>query len=73
MKNVSFFSLQEDKTPKDLDFWLEELYTPGFDSLLKRKEAEHRRRLCKILSSVTVSIFVLIIIVVLVIVLQKKT
>ncbi|XP_029300995.1 major intrinsically disordered NOTCH2-binding receptor 1-like [Cottoperca gobio] len=26
------------KTPKDLDFWLEDLYTPGFDSLLKKKE-----------------------------------
>uniref|UniRef100_A0A3Q2QBI2 Membrane integral NOTCH2 associated receptor 2 n=1 Tax=Fundulus heteroclitus TaxID=8078 RepID=A0A3Q2QBI2_FUNHE len=39
--------------PKDLDFWLEDLYTPGFDSLLKRKEAEHRRkRLSKILPSI---------------------
>ncbi|XP_041825538.1 major intrinsically disordered NOTCH2-binding receptor 1-like [Melanotaenia boesemani] len=32
------------KTAKDLDFWLEDLYTPGFDSLLKRKEAEDRRK-----------------------------
>uniref|UniRef100_A0A3Q0RNG6 Membrane integral NOTCH2 associated receptor 2 n=1 Tax=Amphilophus citrinellus TaxID=61819 RepID=A0A3Q0RNG6_AMPCI len=64
----------QDKTPKDLDFWLEELYTPGFDSLLKRKEAEERRKICKILSSITVSVFALIIIIiVLVIVLQKNT
>lgn len=46
------FLLQEN-TPKDLDFWLEDLYTPGFDSLLKRKEAEERKKkLCKILSLV---------------------
>uniref|UniRef100_A0A3Q4GEN5 Major intrinsically disordered Notch2-binding receptor 1-like C-terminal domain-containing protein n=1 Tax=Neolamprologus brichardi TaxID=32507 RepID=A0A3Q4GEN5_NEOBR len=45
---------EEDKTPKDLDFWLEDLYTPGFDSLLIRKEAERRRRLCKIISSIIV-------------------
>ncbi|XP_030579751.1 major intrinsically disordered NOTCH2-binding receptor 1-like [Archocentrus centrarchus] len=72
--NLSDYLQEEDKTPKDLDFWLEELYTPGFDSLLKRKEAEERRRICKILSSITVSVFALIIIIiVLVIVLQKNT
>ncbi|XP_044190521.1 major intrinsically disordered NOTCH2-binding receptor 1-like [Thunnus albacares] len=32
------------KTPKDLDFWLEDLYTPGFDSLLKKKEAEQKKK-----------------------------
>lgn len=69
------FSLQEEeKTPKDLDFWLEDLYTPGFDSLLKKKEAEHKRkRLCKILSSIILSVCaVLIVIIVPVVVLQKK-
>ncbi|XP_076614596.1 major intrinsically disordered NOTCH2-binding receptor 1-like [Chaetodon auriga] len=62
------------KTAKDLDFWLEDLYTPGFDSLLKKKEAEHKRkRLCKILSSIILSIcVVLIVIVVPVVVLQRK-
>uniref|UniRef100_A0A087X3L7 Membrane integral NOTCH2 associated receptor 2 n=1 Tax=Poecilia formosa TaxID=48698 RepID=A0A087X3L7_POEFO len=45
--------LKDTKTPKELDFWLEDLYTPGFDSLLKRKEAEHKRkRLSKIVLSV---------------------
>uniref|UniRef100_A0A3P9C0M3 Membrane integral NOTCH2 associated receptor 2 n=1 Tax=Maylandia zebra TaxID=106582 RepID=A0A3P9C0M3_9CICH len=34
----------QDKTPKDLDFWLEDLYTPGFDSLLKRKEADKKQK-----------------------------
>ncbi|XP_022600143.1 UPF0258 protein KIAA1024-like homolog [Seriola dumerili] len=32
------------KTPKDMDFWLEDLYTPGFDSLLKKTEAKHKRK-----------------------------
>uniref|UniRef100_A0A3B4V6Y6 Membrane integral NOTCH2 associated receptor 2 n=1 Tax=Seriola dumerili TaxID=41447 RepID=A0A3B4V6Y6_SERDU len=45
------------KTPKDMDFWLEDLYTPGFDSLLKKTEAKHKRkRLCKILFSVIFSV-----------------
>ncbi|XP_038590692.1 major intrinsically disordered NOTCH2-binding receptor 1-like homolog [Micropterus salmoides] len=66
--------LKEEKTPKDLDFWLEDLYTPGFDSLLKKKEAEHRRkRLCMILSAIILSVCaVLIVIIVPVVVLQKK-
>ncbi|KAI7793316.1 putative UPF0258 protein [Triplophysa rosa] len=39
--------------PRELNFWLEDLYTPGYDSLLKKKEAELRRKkICKILSSV---------------------
>uniref|UniRef100_A0A3B4YYK5 Membrane integral NOTCH2 associated receptor 2 n=1 Tax=Seriola lalandi dorsalis TaxID=1841481 RepID=A0A3B4YYK5_SERLL len=62
------------KTPKDMDFWLEDLYTPGFDSLLKKTEAKHKRkRLCKILFSVIFSVcVVLIVIIVPVVVLQKK-
>lgn len=70
-----FFRSQRDtKTPKDLDFWLEDLYTPGFDSLLKRMEAEDKRkRLLKIVLSVTLLLSAcLIIIVVPVVVLQKN-
>lgn len=69
------FSLQEDeKTPKDIDFWLEDLYTPGFDSLLKKKEAEHKRKkLCKIICSIILSVCtVLIVVIVPVVVLQNK-
>ncbi|KAM4719601.1 major intrinsically disordered NOTCH2-binding receptor 1-like [Anableps anableps] len=66
--------LKDTKAPKDLDFWLEDLYTPGFDALLKRKEAEHRRkRLSKIVPSVILLACVcLIIIIVPIVVLQKK-
>ncbi|XP_059213369.1 major intrinsically disordered NOTCH2-binding receptor 1-like [Centropristis striata] len=72
--NLADYLKEEEKTPKDLDFWLEDLYTPGFDSLLKKKEAEHKRkRLCKSLSLVIFSVFaVLIIIIVPVVILQKK-
>lgn len=69
------FPLQEEeKSPRDLDFWLEDLYTPGFDSLLKKKEAEHKRkRLCKILFAIIVSVSaVLIVIIVPVVVLHKN-
>uniref|UniRef100_A0A668UVK6 Major intrinsically disordered Notch2-binding receptor 1-like C-terminal domain-containing protein n=1 Tax=Oreochromis aureus TaxID=47969 RepID=A0A668UVK6_OREAU len=62
----------QDKTPKDLDFWLEDLYTPGFDSLLKRKEAERRRRLCKIISSIIVIVCALLLFIALAVVLQKN-
>lgn len=68
-------SLQkEESTPRDLDFWLEDLYTPGFDSLLKKKEAEHKRRkLCKIASLVILSVCaILIVIIVPLVVLQKQ-
>lgn len=68
--------VQEDqKSPKDLDFWLEDLYTPGFDSLLKKTEAEHKRKhLCKFLSLVILSICAVVIVVVVpLVVLQKKT
>lgn len=68
------FSIQEDeKTAKDLDFWLEDLYTPGFDSLLKKKEAEKRRnRLCKILWSITVSVCVLLVVILVPVVVLKQ-
>lgn len=71
---LSLFCQEEEKTPKDMDFWLEELYTPGFDSLLKKTEAEHRRkRLCKVLILVVFSVCVLLVVIVVpVVVLQKK-
>ncbi|XP_068191771.1 major intrinsically disordered NOTCH2-binding receptor 1-like [Antennarius striatus] len=63
--NLADYLKEEENTPKDLDFWLEDLYTPGFDSLLKKKEAEDRRkRLCKVLSSVILCICAVVVIVV---------
>ncbi|KAM6901019.1 major intrinsically disordered NOTCH2-binding receptor 1-like [Lycodopsis pacificus] len=72
--NLADYLKEEEKTPRDLDFWLEDLYTPGFDSLLKKKEAEHKRkRLCKIFSVIVLLVCaVLIVIIVPVVVLQKQ-
>ncbi|KAK1884548.1 Major intrinsically disordered NOTCH2-binding receptor 1-like [Dissostichus eleginoides] len=72
--NLEGYLKEEEKTAKDLDFWLEDLYTPGFDSLLKKKEAEHKRkRLCRILSVFLLCVgAALIVIIVPVLVLQKK-
>lgn len=44
-----FHQTQESLNPNNLEFWMEDIYTPGYDSLLKRKEAEFRRaKVCKI-------------------------
>ncbi|XP_026871920.2 major intrinsically disordered NOTCH2-binding receptor 1-like [Electrophorus electricus] len=54
--------LKED--PMKLNFWLEDLYTPGFDVLLKKKEAELKRnKMCKILTLVLLSICLLVIVI----------
>ncbi|XP_051539983.1 major intrinsically disordered NOTCH2-binding receptor 1-like [Myxocyprinus asiaticus] len=60
--------------PKDLSFWLEDLYTPGYDSLLKKKEAELKRnKICKIFAYIILSICaVVIIITVPIVVTQSK-
>lgn len=63
-----------EKTPRDLDFWLEDVYTPGFDSLLKKTEAQLRRRsLCRFLGLAVVSISAVLIVVVIPVVLLRKT
>ncbi|KAM4707135.1 major intrinsically disordered NOTCH2-binding receptor 1-like [Discoglossus pictus] len=56
--------LQEN--PNDLQYWLEDIYTPGYDSLLKKKEREKKySKYCKIFmfSSLACSILIAIIIV----------
>uniref|UniRef100_A0A3B3ZQD3 Major intrinsically disordered Notch2-binding receptor 1-like C-terminal domain-containing protein n=1 Tax=Periophthalmus magnuspinnatus TaxID=409849 RepID=A0A3B3ZQD3_9GOBI len=62
------------KTPKDLDFWLEELYTPGFDSLLRKKEAEEQqKKICKFLSLTLLSICVILIVILVPVMVLKKS
>lgn len=40
---------QDSLNPNNLEYWMEDIYTPGYDSLLKKKEAEFRRaKVCKI-------------------------
>ncbi|XP_041755247.1 major intrinsically disordered NOTCH2-binding receptor 1-like [Coregonus clupeaformis] len=71
--NLAGYLKEEEKGPQDLDFWLEDLYTPGYDSLLKKKEAEMKRnRLCKILTCVILSVCVIIVIITVPIVVTKN-
>ncbi|XP_061589188.1 major intrinsically disordered NOTCH2-binding receptor 1-like [Cololabis saira] len=72
--NLADYFKGEEKMPKDLDFWLEDLYTPGFDSLLKKKEAEHRRKkVCRILSSVIFLVCGVLIIIIVPVVFVNKS
>ncbi|XP_038126802.1 major intrinsically disordered NOTCH2-binding receptor 1-like [Cyprinodon tularosa] len=69
--NLADYS-KDEKSAKDLDFWLEDLYTPGFDSLLKRKEAEQRRkRLSRILPLVVVLLCVCLAVIIVPVLLNK--
>ncbi|XP_006626987.1 major intrinsically disordered NOTCH2-binding receptor 1-like [Lepisosteus oculatus] len=62
--------LKED--PSNLSFWMEDLYTPGYDSLLKKKENELKRnKICKIITLISVLICIFIVIVTVPIVVTK--
>ncbi|MBN3284798.1 MNAR1 protein, partial [Polyodon spathula] len=50
--------------PNELGFWMEDLYTPGYDTLLKNKETEKKRtKICKIIALVSVLSCALIVII----------
>ncbi|XP_073469169.1 major intrinsically disordered NOTCH2-binding receptor 1-like [Aquarana catesbeiana] len=52
------------ENPYELKYWLEDIYTPGFDSLLKKMEKEQKKsKLCKLLSFLALAVCILIAIV----------
>ncbi|KAM8972798.1 major intrinsically disordered Notch2-binding receptor 1 isoform 2-T2 [Pelodytes ibericus] len=56
---------QESLNPNNLEFWMEDIYTPGYDSLLKRKEAEFRRaKVCKMAALITAAACTVILVIV---------
>ncbi|KAJ6662798.1 hypothetical protein lerEdw1_011002 [Lerista edwardsae] len=56
---------QESLNPNNLEYWLEDIYTPGYDSLLKRKEAEFRRaKVCKIAALIAAAACTVILVIV---------
>ncbi|XP_038623223.1 major intrinsically disordered Notch2-binding receptor 1 [Tachyglossus aculeatus] len=56
---------QESLNPNNLEYWMEDIYTPGYDSLLKRKEAEFRRaKVCKIAALISAAICTVILVIV---------
>ncbi|KAM9330922.1 major intrinsically disordered NOTCH2-binding receptor 1-like [Gastrophryne carolinensis] len=58
------FSPYIKENPNELKFWLEDIYTPGYDSLLKRMEQEKKKsKLCKLLVFLALAVCILIAIV----------
>ncbi|OCT86707.1 major intrinsically disordered Notch2-binding receptor 1 [Xenopus laevis] len=56
---------QESLNPNNLEFWMEDIYTPGYDSLIKRKEAEFRRaKVCKMAALITAAACTVILVIV---------
>ncbi|XP_060115871.1 major intrinsically disordered Notch2-binding receptor 1 [Heteronotia binoei] len=56
---------QESLNPNNLEYWMEDIYTPGYDSLLKRKEAEFRRaKACKIAALIAAATCTVILVIV---------
>ncbi|XP_025293640.1 major intrinsically disordered Notch2-binding receptor 1 [Canis lupus baileyi] len=56
---------QESLNPNNLEYWMEDIYTPGYDSLLKRKEAEFRRaKVCKIAALIAAATCTVILVIV---------
>uniref|UniRef100_A0A8C6SZ80 Membrane integral NOTCH2 associated receptor 1 n=1 Tax=Neogobius melanostomus TaxID=47308 RepID=A0A8C6SZ80_9GOBI len=51
--------------PAHLEYWLEDVYTPGFDSLLRRKQADLRRaRACKLAALIAAATCTLLLVIV---------
>lgn len=58
---------QESLNPNNMEFWMEDIYTPGYDALLRRKEATLRRvKVCKLIALIGTALAVILIAVVLI-------
>lgn len=48
-----------------MEFWMDDIYTPGYDALLRRKEANLRRaKICKLLALIGIVVAIILIIVI---------
>ncbi|XP_059184915.1 major intrinsically disordered Notch2-binding receptor 1-like [Centropristis striata] len=64
---VSPLDLQtgESLNPNNMEFWMDDIYTPGYDALLRRKEADLRRaKVCKLLALIATAVAIILIIVI---------
>lgn len=51
--------------PNNMEFWMDDIYTPGYDALLRRKEADLRRaKVCKVLALIATAVAIILIIVI---------
>ncbi|NWH37655.1 MNARL protein, partial [Chloropsis hardwickii] len=49
------------ENPNDLKFWMGDIYTPGYDTLLKKKEREKKHsKYCRIILLIVLAICILI-------------
>ncbi|XP_076605383.1 major intrinsically disordered Notch2-binding receptor 1-like [Chaetodon auriga] len=56
---------QESLNPNNMEFWMDDIYTPGYDALLRRKEAGLRRaKVCKLLALIGTAVVIILIIVI---------
>lgn len=56
---------QESLNPNNMEFWMDDIYTPGYDALLRRKEADLRRaKICKLLALIGTAVVIILIIVI---------
>ncbi|XP_015249878.1 PREDICTED: UPF0258 protein KIAA1024-like [Cyprinodon variegatus] len=56
---------QESLNPNNLEFWVDDIYTPGYDALLRRKEANLRRlKICKLVALIATVVTIILIIVI---------
>ncbi|TNN35274.1 UPF0258 protein [Liparis tanakae] len=56
---------QESLNPNNLDFWMDGVYTPGYEALLRRKEADLRRaKFCKLAALIAATVVIILVIVV---------
>lgn len=56
---------QESLNPNNTEFWMDDIYTPGYDTLLRRKEANLRRaKVCKLLALIGTVVAIILIIVI---------
>ncbi|KAL6111752.1 minar1 [Pungitius sinensis] len=56
---------QESLNPNNMEFWMDDIYTPGYDTLLRRKEADLRRaKVCKLLAVIATALVIIVIIVI---------
>ncbi|KAJ4926718.1 hypothetical protein JOQ06_014465 [Pogonophryne albipinna] len=56
---------QESLNPNNMEFWMDDIYSPGYDALLRRKEADLRRaKVCKLFALILTAVTIILIIVV---------
>ena len=63
---ILFFpQTQESLNPNNMEFWMDDIYTPGYDGLLRWKDADLRRaKFCKLLGLILLVVVVILIIVI---------